>query len=348
MKKLVALVLALVMSLSLVACGSSNSGASSAGGSAAGTSQKKITLKAGMSGGETSPTYIALSEFKKLLEEKSDGRIEVEIYENDQLSSGDQAKGCEMVMDGTIDVEMHSSLIWSAYVPEMQVIAFPFLFSGYDDVDAKVLDPNCAGYAQIQEWMGGTGVHTVGVLENGFRQISNSKKEILTPADVKGLKMRIPGIAMYVDLYKLLGASASPMNFSEVYTALQQGTIDGQENPLSAMLTGKFEEVQSYVTMWNYSYDIMMLDVSDKVWQTLSDEDKTLLEECGKEACATQVQASRDADAGFRKTVEDAGVKVTDLTDDQMKAFVDACAPLYEQYRETFGEDAFATFGYNF
>ncbi len=342
MKKTVAWILALVLSLSLAGCGASS------GAPSGGDGQKPITLKATMTGSETTPTYTALAEFKRLLEEKSGGRFQVEIYENDQLSSGDQAKGCEMVMDGSIDVEMHSSLIWAAYVPELQVIAFPFLFSGYDDVDEKVLDPNCAGYAQIRDWMAGTGVHTVGVLENGFRQISNSKKEILAPSDVAGLKMRIPGISMYVDLYNLLGASASPMNFSEVYTALQQGTIDGQENPLSAMLTGKFEEVQSYVTMWNYSYDIMMLDISDRIWKTLSDEDKALFEECGAAACAAEVEASRAADAGFRQTVEDAGVKVTDLTAEQLRAFVDACAPLYEQYRETFGEDAFAAFGYSF
>lgn len=343
MKKLLSFALALAMMLSLAACGGS-----SEGGDKTGDTAKPVVLKAGMTGSETTPTYVALSEFKRLLEERTDGRYVVEIYMNDQLSSGDQTKGCEMALDGTIDIEMHSSLVWASYVPNLQVVAFPFLFSGYDAVDKMLLDPASAGYGMVKDWMAETGLHTVGILENGFRQISNSKREILTPQDMAGLKMRIPQIAMYVDLYKLLGSSASPMSFSEVYTALQQGTIDGQENPLSAMVTGKFEEVQDFVTMWNYSYDIMMLNVSDKIWQTLSDEDKAIFESCGQEACAAEVIASREADNDFRKIVEDAGVKVTDLTPEQQAAFVEACAPLYDAYRETFGDEAFEAFGYTF
>ena len=145
-----------------------------------------------------------------------------------------------------------------------------------------------------------------------------------------------------------MGASPTPMAYSEVYTALQQGTIDGQENPLSAMVTGKFEEVQKYVTMWNYSYDIFVLNASGKVWDSLSDEDKAIFDECGKEACAAEVVASREADDGFRKTVEDAGVQITNLTAEQQAAFKEACAPVYEKYKDVIGEDVYAAFGYEF
>ena len=114
------------------------------------------------------------------------------------------------------------------------------------------------------------------------------------------------------------------------------------------MVTGKFEEVQKYVTMWNYSYDIFVINASGKVWDSLSDEDKAIFEECGKEACAAEIAASREADDGFRKIVEDAGVQITELTAEQQAAFADACASVYEKYRDTMGEDVYAAFGYEF
>ncbi len=345
MKRLFAMMLACMTALSLVACGSTSS---SGGGSTAGGDGKAITLKAGMSGSETSPTYVALSEFKRLVEEKTDGRYIIEIYTNDQLSSGDQMKAIEMGMNNTIDIEMHAGSLWGSYVPQMQVVSTPFLFSSYDDADKLVLDPESDGYQLIEGWLGEKGVHTLGILEQGFRQLSNSKKEVLTPADLKGMKFRVPQTSILIDAFDAMGASASPMSFSEVYTALQQGTIDGQENPLSAMVTGKFEEVQKYVTMWNYSYDIFVLNASGKVWSSLSDEDKAIFDECGREACAAEIAASREADDGFRKTVEDAGVQITELTPEQLAAFKDACAPVYEKYRDTNGEDAYAAFGYTF
>lgn len=343
MKKFLAMIFVLAMMFSLVACGGSQSGSTSSDGA-----KEPIILKASMSGSETTPTYVALSEFKRLLEERTNGRYVVEIYTNDQLSSGDQMKGIEMVMNNSVDIEMHAGSLWGTYVPQMQVVGTPFLFSNYDEVDKLILDPECEGYKLVEGWLAGKGVHTLGILEQGFRQVSNSKKEILSPDDLKDLKFRVPQVAMLVDAFSLMGASASPMSFSEVYTALQQGTIDGQENPFSAMVTGKFEEVQKFVTVWNYSYDIFVINASGNVWNSLSEEDKAIFDECGKEACAAEIVASREADEGFRKTVEDAGVKITELTSEQQAAFVEACAPLYESYKDVIGEDVFAAFGYEF
>ena len=349
MKKLLAMMLACITVLSLTACGGNSNDAGSTGDSGnASTSGEVITLKAGMSGNETSPTYIALSEFKRLVEERTDGRYVIEIYTNDQLSSGDQMKAIEMGMNNTIDIEMHAGSLWGTYAPQMQVVSTPFLFSSYEDADKLVLDPESEGYQLIEGWLAEKGVHTLGILEQGFRQLSNSKKEIVTPEDIKGMKFRVPQTAILIDAFDAMGASASPMSFSEVYTALQRGTIDGQENPLSAMVTGKFEEVQKYVTMWNYSYDIFVLNASGKVWDSLSDEDKAIFDECGKEACAAEVVASREADDGFRKTVEDAGVQITNLTAEQQAAFKEACAPVYEKYKDVIGEDVYAAFGYEF
>lgn len=341
MKKISALILVLVMVSALTACGGSSASESS-------NQANPVTLKATLSGNDTSPTYVAMSEFKRLIEERTDGRYLVEIYPNDQLSSSDQPKGCEMLMDGSAEIEMHSSLVWATYVPDLQVISFPFLFSSYEDADEKVLDPESEGYALVTSWMGEKNVHTIGLCEQGFRQITNSKHEILAPEDIQGLKMRIPSNPLYVDMFDLLGASASPMSFSEVYTALQQGAIDGQENPYSATVVGKFEEVQDYLTEWNYSYDVLLLNVSDKVWQKLSDEDKAIFEACGREACEAEIKASREADGEFKQAIADAGVRVTELSDVQHDAFVEACMPMYEMYRDTFGEDTFATFGYQF
>ena len=138
------------------------------------------------------------------------------------------------------------------------------------------------------------------------------------------------------------------MTFSEVFTALQQGAIDGQENPTDPIVSSKLYEVQNYLTKWNYAYDCLVMTCSQKLWDSLSEEDQAVFSEAGAAACAAEVAASREADAGNFQLMADNGMKITELTDAEMAAFKDAAAPIYDAYRKQIGDDVFATFGYTF
>ena len=138
------------------------------------------------------------------------------------------------------------------------------------------------------------------------------------------------------------------MTFSEVFTALQQGTIDGQENPTDPIVSSKIYEVQSYLTRWNYAYDCLVMSCSQKLWDSLSDEDKAIFQECADAAAAAEVEASRAADADNFALMEENGMQITDLTEEQMNVFKEKVAPIYEQYRDQITDEVFAAFGYTF
>ena len=309
---------------------------------------KPIKLRMNVTTAESSVWMTCAREFKKQIEEKTNGRYKVAIYNNEQLSSGNQNKGVEMLFDGSTDVDMHSTMIIAAFEPRLGALSMPWLFpNGYKDVDRIVFNGGPGGKI-IDKMMAEKGVHVLGLCENGFRQLTNNKHEVKTPEDMKGLKIRIASIPQYTTLFKLFGSDPVTMSFGEVFTALQQGAIDGQENPLNFIKAGKVHEVQKYMSMWNYAYDAVVLSVSGRLWDKLSPEDKKIFEEAGRSACAKQVATSRAAENKVRQEFEAGGMKITDLTPEQIKAFQKLVAPIYDQYREELTDEVMNAFGYNY
>ncbi len=342
-KKLLAGIMCAVMALGVAGCGGSDSGSDEGG------STKAVNLKMAVTPSETSVWMVAATEFKKLIEERTEGRYTVTIYGNEQLAAGDQTKGVEMLFNGTTDVDLHSSMIISNVVPELSVISMPWIFpNGYDSVDEYIFNEGSTGSDFIKKAMEAKGAHVVGIGENGFRQITNNKRPITSAADMSMLKVRVPAISLLVDVYKTLGADPTQMPFGEVFTALQQGAIDGQENPYDTIRSAKIQEVQKYMTIWNYCYDPIILSVSGNIWNKLSDEDKAIFDQAGKEACATQVAASRDLDASIIEEFKSVGVEVNELSPEAIEEMKGVVAPIYEDYRTDFGDEAFAAFGYTF
>ncbi|MBQ7736918.1 MAG: DctP family TRAP transporter solute-binding subunit [Oscillospiraceae bacterium] len=344
-KKILCLVLAMLMLMAVLSsCGGSKSGSSTST-----TSTAPIELKLNITTGETSVWQVAANTFKQLIEERTEGRYTISIFPNEQLSGGDMQKGCEMIFTGVTDVDIHSVMNMTGFEPKLFVMTMPWIFTkGYESVDEILLNPGAPGGEALMDLIRAKGAEPLALAENGFRQITNNVRPITSPADMVGMKIRIPANNMYISLFQKLGADPTSMNFAEVFTALQQGTIDGQENPLDTIRSAKIQEVQKYLTMWNYSYDAICLSVSGKVWNSLSDADKEIFRQAAQEACAAEIAASRANDGNIRAEFEAAGVQITDLTDEQIKAFQDAVNPLYEEYREQIGEDLFAAFGYTF
>lgn len=346
-KRLLAGIMCAVMALGVAGCGGGSE--ASTEGSGEGAKVEAVNLKMAVTPSETSVWMVAANEFKKNIEEKTEGRYTVTIYGNEQLAAGDQTKGVEMLFNGTTDVDLHSSMIISNVVPELSLISMPWLFpNGYDSVDEYLFNDGATGAEFVKKAVEAKGAHVVGIGENGFRQLTNNKRPITSAADMSMLKVRVPAISLLVDVFKALGADPTQMPFGEVFTALQQGAIDGQENPYDTIRSAKIQEVQKYMTIWNYCYDPIIMSVSGNIWNKLSDEDKAIFDEAGKAACAAQVAASRDMDATIIEEFKSIGVEVNELSPEAIEEMKGIVAPIYDQYKEKFGAESFAAFGYTF
>ena len=181
-----------------------------------------------------------------------------------------------------------------------------------------------------------TGVRIVGYFENGIRQFTNSKKEIKKPEDMKGLKVRVMESPVYIETFTQLGASPTPMAFAEVYTALQQKTIDAQDNPFAITATNRFYEVQPYMTDLAHSFDFTGMLVSESFYQSLSEENRAYFDEAARIATEFQREKSIEKEAGYIEQIENGGTKITKLTNEEREVFRKACEPVYEWFKENY------------
>lgn len=301
-KKAVALLLALVMTLALAACGggsSSGSGSSGSGGS------EKYTIRIGHSDTNTNLIHVSLEHFAEAVKERTDGRVEIQIFASEQL--GSNAEMIEMVKMGNLDAMMLPSGQQANYCPKFKALSLPFLFSDYDHV-YKVLDGEIG-----QELLEGLSEHNMIQLaywENGLRQFTNSKRAINSPSDLNGLKFRTPEDAMTIAIFAAYGASASPFAFSELYLALQQGTFDGQENPVANIYANNFQNVQKYLTMVNYQYQPKDMIFSLTTWNKLPSDIQETLRAAAKEFGDEHRKAIVDSEAEMLAELEAAGMEI--------------------------------------
>ena len=189
------------------------------------------------------------------------------------------------------------------------------------------------------------GMTYLGSFHNGFRQITNSKHEVTDPSDMENLKIRVPGSVVYMGFFRALGADPTSMNWSEVFTAIQQGTIDGQENGVSITSTSKMQEVQDYLTMWNYSYENDLFVANTEIWESLEPQTQELLQACAAEACEWGRDVLEEEELQILEEFEAAGMTITYLTQEEQAAFDEAIAPFKAEMEEYFGAEACAAFG---
>ena len=332
MKKSLVYVLCLVVAFSLVAagCGGKKEEPKKAEG-------KKISIKMSVTTpSDSSPWNIAAKKFAELVKERTKGRVEITTFPNEQLSSGNQQKGIEQVASGVTGASIHSTIIYSVIEPKLAVVSMPWILPNNAAVDKAMKG---APGEEIKKLVRAKGIEPLAFGENGFRHWTNSKKPLTSPEDMKGLKMRVPGMKMYISLFKAIGADPTAMSFSEVFTALQQGTIDGQENPISVIYTSKLQEVQKYLTLCNYSYDPLILGVNKKLWDSLDKETQDIMKKSAEEAMALNIKLTREDES---KQLEDMkkknGLQVNTLTPEQIKAFQAATASVYKEQEPIIGK----------
>lgn len=279
----------------------------------------------------------AAAKWAELVNERSEGRITLRVYDNAQLVAGDQTKEFSAMRSGLIDMAVGSTINWSPQVPELNLFSLPFLVADNGDIDA--ITQGEAGRMAFQA-IEKRGVIPLAWGENGFRQLSNSKKPIRTPDDIKGMKIRVVGSPLFQDTFSALGANPTQMSWADAKPALTTGAVDGQENPLSVFDVSRIDQVdQKYLTLWGYMADPLIFAVSPNVWKTFSAEDQALLKQAAIDAGKWEIEKSRAEEAQRLAAIRERGVQVIELTEEERQAFVKATAPVYQKWEKRIGAD---------
>ena len=272
--------------------------------------------------------------FADLVKQRSGGQIQITVYPNGELAGGNQLKELTMLQDGSINFTYHSNLLYTNLDQSFAAISMPWLFTDYSQVDAALSGP--AG-SQLLKATEAQGIVGLAYGENGFRQLTNGRLAVRAPDDLRGLKIRIPDVELYKSIYKAMGAIPITMNFGEVIGALKQGQIDGQENPIDVIVSSKLYEVQNHITVWNYSYDALILGMNKKDWDGLPGTAQAIIKLAASEASKEQVKLSRDAARTQLSLLRDKGMIITELTPDQVKAFRASTDPVYAEWSSKIG-----------
>jgi TRAP-type transport system periplasmic protein len=285
------------------------------------------TFKFALQNPKGHPLEMGAVKFAELVAAKSGGKMKVNVFAGGSL--GGDAANVSALQGGTIEFVMLNSGILASQVKDFEVFDFPFIFANAKEADALVDGPfGQKLHARLAE----KGIVGLAFTELGFRNITNSKKPINTVEDIAGLKLRVIPNAINVDWVKALGANPTPMAFPEVYAGLEQKAIDGQENPLSVILANKFYEVQKHLAVTNHQYNPQSIIFSKKVWDTLSDADKKLLQDAAAETSKYQRQVNRSKSADDLAELKKAGMQVTELSAAEQAKLRDKLKPVLDKH----------------
>ena len=299
------------------------------------------TLRLSHNVGDTTTWQKGAEKFGELLSEKTDGAYDVRVFPNAQLSGGDQMKQAEMVGRGALDLVVTSAINVTPLVPEMAVFSLPYMYADYAQVDATTQGD---AVKPLEDILASKGIKVLAWGENGFRELTNNSKPVKSPEDMKGMNIRVAG-PMYIDVMNALGANPQQMQWSETLTALQQGVVDGQENPIGAVIIPQqVYEMQKYLTTWHYSYDPLFLGVSQAKWDSLDAETQAKFQEAATEAMEYQRQISREAtDSGVAFLTEQ-GMEIYEPTPEELAAFREATQPAFDTWAAKVGPDLVKSF----
>nr|WP_315185020.1 DctP family TRAP transporter solute-binding subunit [uncultured Albidiferax sp.] len=280
-----------------------------------------------------------------MVRERTQGRINIKLYPGVSLIQGDQTREFSALRQGVIDLAIGSTINWSPQVKELNLFSLPFLMPDYAAIDS--LTQGQVG-KDIFKIIDKAGVQPLAFGENGYREISNSKRAIHTPADLKGMKIRVVGSPLFQDTFTALGANPTQMSWADAQPALATGAVDGQENPLSIYTAAKLHNVaQKHITLWGYVADPLVFVVNKDIWASWTVADRAIVQQAALDAAREQIAISRkgmvEADQPLLKDLAALGTTVTKLTPEERAAFVAATRPVFEKWKKTIGTDLVAT-----
>ena len=318
------------------------------------TAEFKKEYKMQINVGSTFYWGMGAQKFSDLVKERTKGQINIKPYWNSTLLKGAQLKSAQLVANGVIDCAMESTINISPVITEANIFSLPFFINNFENLDK--LEYGETGKA-IFKAMDAKGLVGLAWAENGFRQVTNSKLAIRTPADVKGLRLRVVGSPIFIDTFRQLGADPVNMNWGDAVTAFGQGVVDGQENPVGVLVPIQIWQYHKYATFWNYLVDPVIFYWNKKQWNSFPPDIQKILKESAEEAAIYEKALCRAGLDGQKsidllknqfnytmevpepvKFMESKGMTVTFLSDDQRNAFIEATKPLYEKWVPKIGE----------
>ncbi len=331
-------ILAISLTVVLTGCGSnppaSTSGTSSEGSpsspSVSGSAKAEYVFKLGHLQGGDHPYQKGAEKFKDLVEQKSNGRIKVDIFPSSQLGNGrDQIEGLQM---GSIQLHIGSVAPVANFAPKMNVLSMPYLFDSREHA-VKVLDGEVG--SELSKDLESKGIVNLAFWENGYRHMTNNTRPIKAAADAAGLKVRVQESPVYISLIKALGSTPTPIPFGELYTAMEQKVVDSQENPLAQIATNKFNEVQKHLTLTAHTYDAAVFLMSKMALDKLPADLQQVVKESAMEAGAYEREVSKESESKFLQQLKDSGMQVEENPD--LDSFRKAVIPVYEELQDQYG-----------
>lgn len=353
MRKHISILLMLATAFGLAACGSSGTetktaattasakteteakdNSSEAGNTETGVDYGSYNWNCAMTVAETTTNYKMAEKFAQLLDEKSGGSIKLTLYPGGQL--GNTTEQTEATVGGSIDFCTGMTTDLTDFVPEMGLFDMPNIF---DDVDHMRNFLN-SDYAKttIQEYCEDKGIHMLAFSDAGFRQLTTNK-EVTSLEDLKGQKIRTMTNNYHIAYWNALGASATPMQFTEVFMGLQQNTIDGEENPYMNIVGNNIQEVQKYVVETNHLGHIITFFMNNDLYQGLPDETKALIDECAAEAQEYGKTVANEEIEADKQVCIDAGLEIVTLSDEDLKTVRDKAQVVYEMVKKDLGDE---------
>lgn len=332
-RKSVAVLVAFLFVFSVVVsgCGSSATAPSAPAGDKAPAASGNITLKMGHVLAPDHPYNIGSNKFAELAKEKTGGKVTVNVFHSSQI--GNEREMIEGLQMGTVDMCLVSTAPLMGFTKKFMVFDLPFIFNNRDHA-YKVLDSEIG--QDMLKSLEAKGIVGLAYWENGFRHLTNSVRPVAKPADVKGLKIRTMENKVHMESFRVLGADPTPMAFGELFTALQQKTVDGQENPLAQIETSKFYEVQKYLSMTGHFYAPAVLLISKAKFDSMPADVKEGLKKAAMEGQAFERGLIQKSDAELKEKLKQRGMNITEI---DVKEWQDAMAPVYKTFEAEIGKD---------
>lgn len=301
-----------------------------------------ITLRLSCNGTDFGNDTRAARLFAELVEKKSEGLVKIQVFNGDQLASGNMQQAIGLLLDGTVELDVHSTSIISTLDNNLMVSTLPWIFANYEVAEEKFYGK---GGEYIQKLLAPKGIRYLGAVHNGFKAMTCSKRQIKSPEDLKGLKMRIPGGEFFSAFYSTFGASPQAMSWAEVFTALQQGTIDGHDNSLSTISSNNIQEVQKYISISNHTYEAFTFMANEVKFSNLSKDTQDLIIQSVEEATKiTNRKIIEEESALIEKFKTVTHNEIYAFTPNDIAEFKAIIAPLMEKYKGIYGDEACQAF----
>lgn len=289
---------------------------------------------------EAMDTLIA-NRIAELVARESGGNITIVVFPQEQLAGGNTQKGIAMLADGSIDLAAYAAGTLSILDDRLAVASVPWSFKSYQEA-RRVIDTT--GGAYYEKLLADRGITYLGSAHNGLRQLSNNRRPVRTLSDMQGLRIRVPGGGVHEGFIEALGGVPVLMSWSEISTAIHQGIVDGQENGFTTTKSARLQEIQDYMTVWNYSYENYLFVANDRVFRSLNAKTQELLREKTREACEWGRDLMEKNEEKIKAEFRSSGVTISELTEEELLPFRERTRPLVLKLKEKYGEEACRAF----